>query len=152
MKDTPDLQLREQLDATVNKFDEAFNNNDAVALADLFTEDAVLVTDAGLVFGREAIEKHHTDLLQKYHFSDHIGKADQYSPHITGQSGNEMWATGEWSCNVRAESGGPIEAKGFWSAIYRREEDAWKKRMDIYNVTPAPAPAATPTTTTTPSN
>ena len=138
MKDTPDSQLRQQVDATVNEYDKAFNNNDAAALAALFTEDAVLVTDTGLVYGREAIEKHLADLLQKFRFSDHIGKADQYSPHTIGTAGNEMWATGEWSCTVRGESGGPIQSKGYWSAIYVREGNAWKKRMDIYNVTPAP--------------
>jgi uncharacterized protein (TIGR02246 family) len=138
MKDTPDSQLRQQVDATVNQYDEAFNNNDAAALGALFTEDAVLATDTGLVYGREAIEKHLADLLQKFRFSDHIGKADQYSPHTIGTTGNEMWATGEWSCTVRGESGGPIQSKGYWSAIYVREGNAWKKRMDIYNVTPAP--------------
>ena len=32
-----------------NKFQEAWNNNDASALAALFTEDAVLVNDSGPV-------------------------------------------------------------------------------------------------------
>ena len=37
---TPDPQLRQQLDAKSKKFDEAFNNGDAAALAALFTEDS----------------------------------------------------------------------------------------------------------------
>jgi ketosteroid isomerase-like protein len=139
MKDTPDSQLREQLYATVNTFDKAFNNNDAAALAALFTDDAVLVTDTGLIYSLEAIEKYYADLPQKFHFSDHIGKVDQYSPHTIGTAGNEAWATGEWSCTVRGESGGPIEVKGYWSAIYASEGDTWKIRMDTYNVAPAPA-------------
>ena len=137
-KEMVDPKIAEQLIALAKKFDDAFNNNDAAAVAALFTEDAVLVTDTGLVYGREAIEKHLADLLQKFRFSDHIGKADQYSPHTIGTAGNEMWATGEWSCTVRGESGGPIQSKGYWSAIYVREGNVWKKRMDIYNVTPAP--------------
>jgi ketosteroid isomerase-like protein len=40
---TPDPQLRQELDAFVKKFDEARNNNDAAAMAALFTEDAILV-------------------------------------------------------------------------------------------------------------
>jgi|SRR5258707_909349 hypothetical protein len=47
---TADPQLRQQLDAKSKKFDEAFNNNDAAALAAFFTEDAVLVTDTGPVY------------------------------------------------------------------------------------------------------
>jgi ketosteroid isomerase-like protein len=42
---TPDPQLRQQLDAKSKKFDDACNNNDAAAVAAFFTEDAVLVTD-----------------------------------------------------------------------------------------------------------
>jgi hypothetical protein len=39
------------------KKDEAYNNNNAAALASLFTEDAVLLAPDGMFFGRQAIEK-----------------------------------------------------------------------------------------------
>jgi spermidine/putrescine-binding protein len=58
------------------KFDDAMNNNDAAARAALYTEDAI--------FGRDAIERHYADLLQKVHFSNHVLTDDQDSPHITG--------------------------------------------------------------------
>jgi hypothetical protein len=38
-KDTPDPQLRKQFLDFVKKFDEAYNNNDAAALAALYTEN-----------------------------------------------------------------------------------------------------------------
>ena len=41
-------------------------------MAALFTEDAVLVTDAGPVYGREAIKKYYTDLFQNVHFSNNV--------------------------------------------------------------------------------
>jgi hypothetical protein len=41
-KDTLDPQLRQVADALSKKFDEAYDNNDAAAVAALFTEDAVL--------------------------------------------------------------------------------------------------------------
>jgi hypothetical protein len=44
-------------DQVTKKFDEAFNNGDAAAVAALYTEDAVQVTPQGPVFGRQAIEK-----------------------------------------------------------------------------------------------
>ena len=53
-------------------------------------------------------------------------KRDQYSPHIIGTAGNEIWANGEWSLTFQGKSGGPIQAKGYWSAIDTREGDAWK--------------------------
>jgi ketosteroid isomerase-like protein len=60
-KDSVDPQLRETLVALVKKYDEAFNKNDAAALAALFTEEAIFVTDTGPVNGREAIEKYWVD-------------------------------------------------------------------------------------------
>ena len=61
--ETPDPQLREALMAFNKKVDDGLNNNDAAALAALFTEDAVFVTDRGPVFGRRAIEKWYVDLF-----------------------------------------------------------------------------------------
>ena len=137
-KDTVDPQLRQVADALSKEFDEAYDNNDAAAVAALFTEDAVLVTTQGPIYGREAIEKHYADVFQKVHFSNHIAKPDQYSPHIIGTAGNEIWATGEWSLTIKGQNFGPIEEKGYWTEIYVREGDAWKVRMQTWNVTPAP--------------
>jgi uncharacterized protein (TIGR02246 family) len=81
---TPDPQLRQVIDALGAKSDEAFNNGDGAAAAALFTEDAVLVTDKGPVYGREAIEKHFPDEFKKYHFSNHRATAEQNSPHTLG--------------------------------------------------------------------
>jgi Domain of unknown function (DUF4440) len=65
----PDPQLREALLALAKKVDDAWNNNDAAAVAALYTKDAVEVTNEGPIYGREAIEKHYADLFQKVHFS-----------------------------------------------------------------------------------
>ena len=59
----PDPQLRQQIVALFEKFIEAWNNNDAAALAALYTKDAVEVrraggvTRAGVFSGRQALEK-----------------------------------------------------------------------------------------------
>ena len=140
---TPDPQLREQFLALAKKFDDAWNNNDAAALAALFTEDAVLVTDTGPIYGREAIEKYYADLFQQVHFSNHLGTVDQYSPHIIGTAGNEIWATGEWSPTVQGQNFGPVEQRAIGQMILVREGDAWKIRMQTWNITPAPPPAQT---------
>jgi hypothetical protein len=70
---------------------------------------------------------------------------------IIGTAGNEAWSNGEWSTTLKGEKFGPLDAKGNWLEIYRREGDTWKKRLDMWNVTPAPPPPK-PSPTTTPGN
>ena len=134
---TPDPQLRQRLVALIKNYDEVFNKNDAPALAVFFTEDAVFVTETGPIYGREAIVKHFADLFQKVHFSDHLGKPDEYSPHIIGTAGNEVWASGGWSTTIKGKDFGPTQIKGYWSVI--REGDDWKILNLTSNVTPEPA-------------
>jgi ketosteroid isomerase-like protein len=135
-KHAADPQISQQLDVLGQQYDAAFNNGDAVALAGIFTEDAVLVTDTGPVYGREAIEKYYADLFKQVHFSNQIGKRDQYSPHIIGTAGNEMWFNGDWSLTYQVNGGGPIRLKGYSSTICVREGDAWKRLLQMSNVTP----------------
>jgi ketosteroid isomerase-like protein len=141
---TPDPQLREELLALAKKFDDAYNNNDPAALAALYTEDAVEVTDTGPIYGREALEKHYADVFQKVHFSNHLITIDQNSPHVIGTDGNENWENGEWSCTitVQGQSGGPVQLKGYHSSIAVREGGVWKKRLITWNITPPPAAPA----------
>jgi ketosteroid isomerase-like protein len=146
-KDRVNPQIVEQLNTLRDKSNEAFENGDAAALAVLYTDDAVEVTNEGPIYGREAIEKHYTDLFKEQHFSNRISKRDQYSPHILGKAGDEEWSTGEWSQTVHGLNWGPEEVKGYWSTICVREGDAWKFRMLTWNM----IPASTPTGKTAPS-
>jgi ketosteroid isomerase-like protein len=147
-KDTVDPQIIEQFAALGKKYAEAVNSNDAAAVAALYTEDAVRVTDTGKIYGREAIEKYWADLFKQIHFSNHIAKQD--TPHIIGTAGNEMWGTGEWSNTIQGKNWGPKDLKGYWGNIFVHQGDDWKILMDTSNTTPAPA--ATPSPTASPSN
>jgi ketosteroid isomerase-like protein len=64
-KDRVDPRIIEQHAALDQKYDEAFNYGDAIALAATFTEDAVLVNDTGPVYGREAIGKYYAELFKQ---------------------------------------------------------------------------------------
>jgi ketosteroid isomerase-like protein len=112
------------------------------------------VNDTGPIYGREAIVKHWGDVFKQIQFSNHLDKRDQNFPHIIGTAGNEAWSNGEWSTTLKGDKFGPVDAKGNWLEIYRREGDTWKKRLDMWNVTPTPpaTAAATPSPTPTPSN
>ena len=137
---TPSDENRQVSAALINQTGAAWNNNDAAALAAMYTEDAVLVTDTdGPIYGREAIEKWFANLFKQIHFSNHVAKDDQVSPHAIG---NELWCNGEWSQTIQGKDWGPIQQKGYYSAIDSREGDTWKLRMVTFNVTPAPAAPA----------
>jgi ketosteroid isomerase-like protein len=139
---TPDPQLRQQIEAIGKKYDEAANNNDAAAIAAIYTEDAVFVTDTGPLYGRQAVEKFYADQYQQLHVTKYISGFDQDSPYIIGTAGNEIWANGPWSFTAQAEGGDPFQLKGYWSSTYIREGDDWKMRWLTWNITPTP-PAET---------
>jgi ketosteroid isomerase-like protein len=139
------------LSALSKKTDESYNSGDAAALATLYMEDALLLTNTGPIYGRESIEKHFAEVFQKVHFSKHLDERDQSSPHIIGTTGNESWSNGKWSLTYQVKDGNPVELTGYWLEVYLLEDGTWKKRVDAWNVTPAPAPTATPSAMTTPS-
>ena len=142
MKETVNPQIIEQqLEPISRKYEEALNNSDAATLAALFTEDAVLVTDIGPFYGRQAIEKFHVDLFKEWHFSNQLIRTDPNSPRFIGTADN-IADNGEWSQTLQGQTGGPIQRKGYWSAIDTRQGNDWKILMLTLNVTPEPATPA----------
>ena len=98
---TPDPQLRQRLVAVIKKHTDALDKNDAAAVAANFTENGILVTPDGPIFGRESIEKYYVDVFKQVQLSDNLAPVDDDSPHIIGTGGNEMWATGKYSSPLR---------------------------------------------------
>jgi ketosteroid isomerase-like protein len=141
--DAPDPKIRQLLDAHQKIYDEAMNNGDATTLANkMFTEDAVLVTDAGPIYGRSAIEKHYAEVFKQVHFSNFSGDVGtEYSAHIipTTSGGTELWRNGAWSLTWQVKDGDPTPAKGYWSSIEVLEDGILKDKLQTFNVTPPPA-------------
>jgi len=117
-KDAVQPQLRQEIEAALMKFEEAFNKHDAAAMATLFTLDAVQMLDwgeGGTFSGQQAIEKHYAldfassppefveKLIQVYAIGDKISAISE-------------WSHGKW--------------KGYHARIYVREAGEWKIRMD----------------------
>jgi ketosteroid isomerase-like protein len=139
---TPGSQLHQQVVAVDKRFDDAVNNADSAVLAALFTEDAVILTDTGPVYGRPAIQKWYADLFQQWHPTEHLVTVDQNAPHIIGMAGNEIWSNGEIIVTLQGQNGGPFKLKGYWVAIEKLEGGDWKKQMLMWKNTPV-APAQT---------
>src|SRR6516162_5605817 len=75
-KETVDPKLREAQAAFEKRFEEAYNNYDAAAVAACYADNAVTVTNNGPVYGRQAIEKYYEGLFQNVHIIDYLAKAD----------------------------------------------------------------------------
>jgi uncharacterized protein (TIGR02246 family) len=118
------------------KEDEAFNNNDASAVAALFTEDGVLVAPDGMFYGRQAIEKRYAKTFQRWPITTFRGQRCQLNA-----IDNAAWSAGEWWSTLESQTGPKFEG-GYWSAIYVREGDAWKIRLLTLSERPQPAAAA----------
>ena len=83
------------------KYDEAFNKNDAAALAAYYTEDGMLVTPHGTFHGRQAIEKDYAEhSFRQWQATNQVTKVDRVIA-----VGNEVRSIGKWSCNFRTRAG-----------------------------------------------
>jgi ketosteroid isomerase-like protein len=118
------------------KLDEAYNKNDAGAVAALFTEDGVLVAQDGMFYGRRAIEKRYADIFQRWPITTFSDQRCQLNA-----IDNAVWSVGESWSTLQSEAGPKFE-KGYWSAIYVRGGDDWKIRMLSISERPQPAPHA----------
>jgi uncharacterized protein (TIGR02246 family) len=141
-RDALDPQTLALLDAHGMKYTEAYNNNNAAALAALYTEDAVFITDSGPVYGRQAIGKWFADNFKAVHPKSYSWEEAPNSPRIIGTANNIGYFTptiirseGEWSVTLQGKNGEAIPAKGYSSVIYALEGDDWKIQVDAWNLT-----------------
>jgi uncharacterized protein (TIGR02246 family) len=111
-KETIDPQIIEKVNAVGKKWDEAANNNDAAAVAALFTQDAIFVTEAGPLYGRQAIEKQFAEWFKGAHVSNHIIKVDPNSFRVVGTA-DKIASNGEWSQTAEPPNGKPFQLKGY---------------------------------------
>jgi ketosteroid isomerase-like protein len=117
-KNTVDSEVRQQIEAVLMKYDEAFNKLDAVAVAALFTRDAVEVlgweTGGGAATGQQAIEKRYARDLAGG-MNNHVTKLVQVYP-----IGSEVCAI------IKASV---AQWKNTAVRIYVRDADTWKINM-----------------------
>jgi uncharacterized protein (TIGR02246 family) len=144
-KDTADPRMVQQRDllgvakaiddfgALSLKLDEAFNKNDASAIAALFTEDGILAASDGMFIGRQAIEKRYADIFQRWPITTFSGQRYQLNA-----IDNAVWSVGEWWSTIQSETGPKFEG-GYWSAIYIHEGNAWKMRLLTVSGRPKPS-------------
>jgi ketosteroid isomerase-like protein len=118
--------------------DEAYNKNDAAAVAAFFTEDALLVEPEGMFSGRQNIERRYADTFQR---SPIISFNCSFERNYLNAIDNAVWGAGQWTSTFQSQTGS-VFAFGYWSAIFVREGDTWKIRVWTINQKPPPTPRA----------
>jgi uncharacterized protein (TIGR02246 family) len=122
-KDSVDPEVRQQIEAVLMKFDEAFNKHDAAAIADLFTPDAVDVyrwgSEGGNASGQQAIKKRYEAEASESSGSNMTHKLVQVYP-----VGDDICAFTDYSVMMW---------KGHRLMIYVRDADTWKIHMSYAN-------------------
>ena len=120
-QNTVDPEVRQQIEAVLTKYEDAYNKNDAAAIAALYTAEAAEVFDeytagGGSASGREAIQ-------QTY--------AGQFAPSPIKLSLKliQVYAIGDDVCAVSEFSRHLHSGKGYNAKILVREPDGWKIRM-----------------------
>jgi uncharacterized protein (TIGR02246 family) len=118
------LDVRRQIEQLAATFSERYNRQDAGALANMFTKDAVRVTsgNSALSVGPQAIEK----IFKKQFESGfrHIDLAiDQVLPFET----DAAITVGRYEITGRGQ-GGPLKVDGRWTEVEVREGGGWKIR------------------------
>jgi ketosteroid isomerase-like protein len=123
---TVDPEVRQQIEAVLAQYDEAFNKQDAAAVAALFTPVAVEVwgwssSESALASGQQAIEKRY---------------ADQIAGMKCASKLVQVYPIGSEVCAITKES------VGMWKntavRIYVRDADTWKINMAYVISTMAP--------------
>ena len=123
--DTIDPQIVQQIHVLAMKYDQAFNKNDAVAVAALYTEDAVYVAQRGTFRGRPAIEKAYATYFQRWHSVNHVSTIDRVIA-----AGDDVRVFGAWSSNFRDTNGASGKDWGHYRWLLVRQGDDWKIRTN----------------------
>jgi uncharacterized protein (TIGR02246 family) len=126
-KDTVDPKVEQQIRALAQKYDEAINKHDSVAIASLYAQNGVWRTyDHGSFYGQKAIEKAYA----RWVFTTWQVRNYLTSVNRIFARGNEIRSSGTWSCTFQNTSGGPANDEGRYSWVIVREGDTWKIRSD----------------------
>jgi uncharacterized protein (TIGR02246 family) len=117
-QNTVDPEVRQQIEAVLMKFGEAFNKRDAAAMAALYTQNAIRLeswwSEANL--GQQAIEKSYASMLASMP-GEFVGQVVQ------------VYAIGNDTCVITKDSEGALW-KGYKTWICVRDADTWKIRME----------------------
>jgi ketosteroid isomerase-like protein len=120
-KDTVDPEVRQQVEALLIKFGEAFNKHDPAAIAALYTQNAIRLESwwSEGALGQQAIQKSYAGML--------ASMPGEFVGHVA-----QVYAIGNDMCVITKDSEGALW-KGYKTWICNRDADTWKIRMEYVN-------------------
>jgi uncharacterized protein (TIGR02246 family) len=134
VKRTPDdpAATGEHMAAILRQYETAINNQDAVALAALFTDDAQRVPpgEAPIQFGPAAVQAGQQALFDEFTF------AVTFDIQDTGVDGNVGWAVGEVQAELTPKAGGDKKSVVFVTLCLMRPatDGRWKIHRQIWSI------------------
>jgi uncharacterized protein (TIGR02246 family) len=133
-----DPNTRQQIEKVIAAYHENWNNHNAAGIADLYTNDGVLVTDrtAGFKQGHQQIEQYYKDLFNRISHHD-SATVDELWP----LGSNAVTTVGEYHLSGQGQNG-PIKADGYYTTVDVLEGGAWKIRLLTAVPNPPPTPPA----------
>ncbi len=129
-QETLDLtQVRQAIEAGNLKFEEAFRQGDPTAVANLYTEDAVLLPpNSDMISGKMGIEAFWKTVME-------MGVKDAVltTVDVTG-SGDMVCEIGKYKLTIQPEGQEAVEDIGKYVVIWKQAEDGtWNLHIDIWN-------------------
>jgi hypothetical protein len=122
-QNTVDPEVRQRIEVSIMKADEAFNRSDAAGCTADYTQDAIEVwsweTAGGVAISQQAIEIRAAVRLA-------LNPAKRVRKLV------QVYPVGDQICAI-SEFEHTLGKKGYWVAIYVREGDDWKIRMAYAN-------------------
>ena len=117
-------EARQAGEAIVQAYNKAGPAKDAAAVAEIYTEDATLVTADGPVVGRAAIQKYFENGFKSFTYE----KATLNQAEFLA-NGQVMIRNGSVTGTLKQKSG-TVPVKGYWATTDVREGNAWKIRQE----------------------
>jgi len=126
-------EVRKAVEAALAEWAAAFNRGDAVAVAGLYTEGAIVMPpDIEMVRGRQGIQEFWQTMIQR-------GLKDIVFTTVEVQAdGNTAYEIGRVSLTLYAKDQAPKPRSSKYVVVWKRQADgSWKLHVDIWNSAPA---------------
>ena len=120
--------IRSAIDQQNAKFMETVSAGDAVGLASLYTEDAVLLPPGSdFIMGKSAIQKFHTEGFK-------MGEQTIVLKTKSVNGTNDLiYETGRWEVTITMEDLADTTMHGSYLVIWKNVEEVWKLHVDMWN-------------------